>query len=390
MVERMPEMMIVLSEFGIDSVKEPLFINFSLHNTKTRERISEDYNAILDESMKQLEVGSIPPTDSFFDIIRWKWRGSGRCSMSTWRIRMTSKMSYYWSRYLDFWEAPPSQTTPISSPRWVHFPAKTSTPEISLKFHPQISKKDAESFKLSVEELVQPRTSKGQPLVQCLWGVTSLFDEAGKVSGSVLNPLGTSPGSKDGGGYTSRKFQVEMRAIKPGTIITNEQVRGCGVREGVMTSSQAYDFQPETMLKVISIIITIIVYTHLDHSHPSISIIRSTDHLLYLAHSFPEIQSFSRQITVGSQDTQIWPQRQEDEQQQDALQRWSLQRWVRDVPRGRNFRRKIRSVATHHSVQWLVHISRECHVETAEWGDDTGGSASTTRRSWWWWSDEMT
>jgi len=154
MVERMPETMILLNEFNLDTVKEPLFFNFSLHNTKTRERISEDYNCVSDESMKCIELDhrrvrplfyvNTPNTNDLKDIILF--------------VKI--------SRLL-----------------------RSSLDATDVDILTTVSRKDNDGFRLSVEELVNPRSSKGQPLVQVFWGVISLFDETGKIGGSVVNPM---------------------------------------------------------------------------------------------------------------------------------------------------------------------------------------------------------
>jgi len=194
MIERMPETMILLNEFSLDTVKEPLFFNFSLHNAKTRERISEDYNCVSDESMKCIELEqrrvrplfyvNTPNTNDLKDIILF--------------VKI--------SRLL-----------------------RSSSEATDVDILTTVSKKDADGFKLAVDELVNPRSSKGQPLVQIFWGVLSLFDETGKIGGSVVNPMSAGASSPTKGYENSRKFQMELRLIKPGTTVTNDQ---------------AYDFQP--------------------------------------------------------------------------------------------------------------------------------------------------
>ncbi|PRP79944.1 hypothetical protein PROFUN_05920 [Planoprotostelium fungivorum] len=191
MIEVMPETMILLSDFVLENVKEPLFYNFSLHNLKTREKISEDYNCVADDSLKAMEMDVRKVRPLFFV------KSSNVTDLKD--IILLIKIS----RLL------------------------RSSTDGETEILTQASRKDLETFKLTTEELVRPDKihTKGSPLVQALWATVSLFDEIGKLTGSVQNPVLTNAGgsSLSGKDKDIRKYAVELRLIKPGTIISNEQ-----------------------------------------------------------------------------------------------------------------------------------------------------------------------
>eukprot|EP01117_Protostelium_nocturnum_P015724 TRINITY_DN611_c0_g1_i2.p1 TRINITY_DN611_c0_g1~~TRINITY_DN611_c0_g1_i2.p1 ORF type:complete len:1956 (-),score=658.81 TRINITY_DN611_c0_g1_i2:97-5964(-) len=195
LTEKMPEAMLMLSDIQLDQVKEPLFYSFSLHNSRSREKISEEFETLSDEIYKQMDMEESRRRPLFYVNT-----GSVSEMKDVILVVRISKL------------------------------LREGSGEQEIQSDPT-SKKEAEFFKSALDELKSPqgKNSRGNILVPCLWGAVSLFDETGKLGGSVQNPvLASSPSSASSIGnhdtFRLRKFPMELKIIKSGATITNEYI----------------------------------------------------------------------------------------------------------------------------------------------------------------------
>jgi hypothetical protein len=93
------------------------------------------------------------------------------------------------------------------------------------------TEKELESIKQLTKESLLAGTQSTLTFTQFLWGSMQLFDDSGKLVGSVLNPMNKSnPTShrsfKDDDTFKTR-FSTELRLIKTGSSLSDEMIYEC-------------------------------------------------------------------------------------------------------------------------------------------------------------------